>query len=160
MWSETSRGYLCIQVWGQTKLIGSGADSVPRRCLCVYPRRTRIWGFFFFFIRVLSLSTWFAVLPVPRVICWTCVNLIYFRQHSDAIRIQFLEGARGTLQEMMRSNHENRIPENTSSSSFPQNILWFWFHRSRPSVWASASPARYGTRAVFPWQWWALAVFD
>lgn len=48
MWSETSRGYLCIQVWGQTKLIGSGADSVPRRCLCVYPRRTRIWGFFFF----------------------------------------------------------------------------------------------------------------
>lgn len=55
------------------------------------------------------------------------MNLIYFRQHSDAIRIQFLEGARGTLQEMMRSNHENRIPENTSSSSFPQNIYGFGF---------------------------------
>lgn len=36
-------------------------------------------------------------------------------------------GREVTLQEMMRSNHENRIPENTSSSSFPQNIYGFGF---------------------------------
>lgn len=104
------------------------ALTASRGAACAFIRGGRGFeAFFFFFIRVLSLSTWFAVLPVPRVICWTCVNLFYFRQHSDAIRIQFLEGARGTLQEMMRSNHENRIPENTSSSSFPQNIYGFGF---------------------------------
>lgn len=59
------------------------ALTASRCAACAFIRGRRGFEAFFF----LSLSTRFAVLPVPQVICWICVNFIYFRQHSDVIRI-------------------------------------------------------------------------
>lgn len=52
MWSENSRGHLCIQVFGKTVLIGSGSDSTPLPCLCVY-RKEMIQEFYFWLLLIL-----------------------------------------------------------------------------------------------------------
>lgn len=110
MWSETSCGYLCIQVWGQTMLIGTGADSVLLCSLCMYPKGTGIyiWEVQFYNSSNAYSVGWPAVLSVPQV--WTFLIFMYFRHKSRSDCDLVLKTRRGTLQEMMRSNDKNKIP--------------------------------------------------
>lgn len=87
MWSENSCGRLCIQVWGKTMLIGSGSDSTPLACLCMY--RKEMWicvsgSSVFVCVYFLLLNTWFyfwLLLSFYRPCLDT--EFMYWGQHSN-----------------------------------------------------------------------------
>lgn len=139
MWSENSCGRLCIQVWGKTMLIGSGSDSTPLACLCMY--RKEMWicvsgSSVFVCVYFLLLNTRFYFWLLLSF-CRPCLDteFMYWGQHSNMTT---------------KSLKKHLPPSSHQHLSFIFHVFFF-FLLSLLTAWSLASPAWYGTHTVFLW---------